>query len=76
MKNTNPLYLIENNQTISNPKRTAWQFSRRYTKSGKKLSDSENGIYHIYRTVKDKDGNSKIKRIKKEIKKEEKDTEK
>lgn len=73
MKNTNPLYtFLENNQTISNPKHNARQFGRRYWKSGKKLSDSENGIYHIYRSVKDKDGNTiKVKRIKKEYPKEE-----
>ena len=73
MKNLNPLYILENNQTISNPKHTAHQFGRRYWKSGKKLSDSENGIYHIYRSKKDEDGNIvSVKRIKKEYKKEDK----
>lgn len=72
MNNLNPIYILENNQTISNPKHTAHQFGRRYWKSGKKLSDSENGIYHIYRSVKDDNGNIiKVKRIKKENNKDE-----
>ncbi len=73
MKNSNPLFLFtENNQTISNPKHSARQFGRRYWKSGSKLTDSKDGVYHIYRSKKDEKGNViSVKRIKKEYKDDE-----
>jgi hypothetical protein len=60
-------FILENNQTITRSKKTARQFGHRYWKSGSKLKDHENGIYHIYRTHIDDEGNKKIKRIKKEL---------
>jgi len=64
-------FLFENNQTITKSKRTARQFALRYRKSGKKINDGESGIKHIYRTVKNEDGTTKIKRIKVELPKTE-----
>jgi hypothetical protein len=63
-------FLTENNQTITRSKRNARQFGHRYWRSGNKVKDNELGIYHIYRTHIDDEGNRKIKRIKKEIPKQ------
>lgn len=61
-------FITENNQTITSGKHTAREFGSKYWKSGKKLEDSNLGIYHIYRTIKSEDGSTKVKRIKKQIK--------
>jgi hypothetical protein len=60
-------FILENNQTITRSKKSARQFGYKYWKSGNKNKDNELGIYHIYRTHIDDEGNKKIKRIKKEI---------
>ena len=64
-------FLSENNQTISRFVRNAHRFGYDYWKSGQRDADKKDGIYHIYRTKKDEDGNIKIKRIKKEFSKKE-----
>ena len=68
-------FLIENNQTISRTVKSAHQFGYRYWKSGRRDEDNKNGWTHVYRTKKDKEGNSKIKRIMKKFSKKKKDKE-
>lgn len=68
-------FLIENNQTISRTVKSAHQFGYRYWKSGRRDEDNKNGWTHVYRTKKDEEGNSKIKRIMKKFSKKKKDKE-